>query len=139
MGLRQSLDLILDETMESTWERHARLAEAVRQAVNVWSNEGKLKFNVLEKGHRSNAVTTILCSKNIDPDILINYCREKFCVILGVGIGAFEHRSFRIAHMGNINEAMILGILGTVETTLLALSISREGGVQAAINYLASQ
>ena len=139
MGLRKSLNLMLEETMETIWIRHARLAEAVRRAIDVWATKGELSFNVIEKNQRSNAVTTVLLRDGINPEILTNYCRQNLCVILGIGIGTFEGRSFRIAHMGYLNEAMIFGIIGTVEIALKSLSIPHgSGGVQAAIDYLAT-
>ncbi len=72
------------------------------------------------------------------PRPILDYCREKCGVVVGVGIGGLGDRAFRIAHMGHVNAPMILGTLGVLETGLAALAIPHgKGGVQAAIDWLA--
>ena len=46
MGLRKSLDLMLEETMEGIWTRHEHLAAATRRSIEVWSSCGELSFNL---------------------------------------------------------------------------------------------
>jgi alanine-glyoxylate transaminase/serine-glyoxylate transaminase/serine-pyruvate transaminase len=59
-------------------------------------------------------------------------------VVLGIGIGDFTDKAFRIAHMGHLNAPMIMGTLSTVEIGLGALGIPHgRGGAQAAIDWLA--
>ena len=139
MGLRKSLDLMLEETMEGIWTRHEHLAAATRRSIEVWSSCGELSFNVLADDHRSNAVTTVLFEDGPNSNALANYCRNNFSIILGTGIGRFEGRAIRVAHMGDINESIVLATLGVIETSLIALSIPHgSGGIQAAINYFAN-
>jgi alanine-glyoxylate transaminase/serine-glyoxylate transaminase/serine-pyruvate transaminase len=58
--------------------------------------------------------------------------------MLGEGIGELTGKGLRIAHMGHVNAAMLLGTLGVVETGLAALGIAHgKGGVQAAVDFLA--
>ena len=118
-------------------DRHRLIAEAVRRAVEVWSSEGNaLAFNVLDPSERSDSVTLVL-TEGFDPATLLAYCREKCGVILGIGIGDFTDRAFRIAHMGHINAPMIMGTLSTVEIGLGALGIPHgKGGAQASIDWL---
>jgi len=71
---------------------------------------------------------------------LIDYCREKCGVVLGIGLGPLGGKAFRIAHMGHVNAPMVLGTLGVVECALEALGVPhRKGGVQAAIQWLGAQ
>jgi len=117
--------------------RHRLLGEAVRRAVDVWSEGQALGFNVAEPGERSNTVTTVVMSNGYDPVALHNYCKEKCGVVLGVGIGELAGQAFRIAHMGHINAPMILGTLGVIEVGLNALGIPHgKGGTEAAIEWL---
>ena len=58
-----------------------------------------------------------------NPQPLLDYCRHQCGVVLGVGIGGFNGRAFRIAHMGHINAPMLFGALGAVEMGLGALGI----------------
>lgn len=131
---RQALDMLLAEKLDNVFLRHRLLAEAVRRAVTVWAEGGVLSFNIVEPRERGNTVTTV---KMANPGPLLDYCRDKCGVILGVGIGDLHGAAFRIAHMGHVNAPMILGTLGVIEMGLQALGIPHgKGGVTAAVNYL---
>lgn len=138
-GLRKALDLLFEEGLEQAWERHRILGEAVRRAVTAWSAEGEvLAFNITDPQQRSDAVTTVLMNAGQDPARLRSYCDGKLGVVLGQGIGELSGKAFRIAHMGYVNAAMVLGTLGAVETGLQALKIPHgPGGLDAAARYLA--
>jgi alanine-glyoxylate transaminase/serine-glyoxylate transaminase/serine-pyruvate transaminase len=44
---------------------------------------------------------------------------------------------FRIGHLGDVNEAMMLGALGVTEMALAMANVPhKKGGVQAAMDYL---
>ncbi len=137
-GLREALDMVAEEGLEGAHQRHARLAEAVRRAVGVWSEGGAVEFNALVAGERSNSVTTIRTADGVDAAAIRRICREHFDVSLGGGLGILEGKAFRIGHMGYINPPTILGGLGAVEATMKALGVScRRSGVEAAIDWLA--
>jgi alanine-glyoxylate transaminase/serine-glyoxylate transaminase/serine-pyruvate transaminase len=131
---RQAIDMLFDEKLVNVFQRHRLLAEAVRRAVAVWADGGVLSFNITEPKERGNTVTTV---KMDNPTPLLDYCRDKCGVILGVGIGDLHGKAFRIAHMGHVNAPMILGTLGVIEMGLQALGIPHgKGGVTAAVNFL---
>ena len=135
-GLRKALDMLLAEGLERAIHRHALLAEATRRAVGRWAEGSALAFNVTHPGERANSVTCIATAGR-DPWPLLDYCREKCGVVLGVGIGEMSGKGFRIAHMGHVNAPMVIGTLGAVEMGLAALGIPHgAGGVQAAVEYL---
>jgi alanine-glyoxylate transaminase / serine-glyoxylate transaminase / serine-pyruvate transaminase len=136
-GLRKALDMLLEEGLDAVIRRHRLLAGAVRHGVGVWSEGGELEFNVVEPAERADSVTTVLVNGGRDPRELLDYCANKCGVVLGIGIGEFGGRAFRIAHMGHVNAPMILGTLGAIEIGLAALGIPHgKGGVQAAIDHL---
>lgn len=136
-ALRKSIDMLFDEELENVFERHRLLAEAVRRAVDGWSADGGLEFNITEPAARANSVTTVLFGKDGDARRLLDYCSQRCGVTLGTGIGDLSGKAFRIAHMGHLNAPMILGTLGSVEMALAALGIAHKpGGVQAAIDWL---
>jgi alanine-glyoxylate transaminase / serine-glyoxylate transaminase / serine-pyruvate transaminase len=136
-ALRRAIDMLFAEGLENAFERHRLLAEAVRRAVGVWSGGEAFTFNIVAPAERANSVTTILWQAAGSPQPLIDYCREKCGVVLGVGIGALSGKAFRIAHMGHVNAPMVLGTLGAVEVGLRALGLPHgRGGVQAAIDWL---
>ncbi len=135
-GLRKALDMIFEEGLENVFVRHRLLAEAARRAVDVWSEGHVLSFNIIDASERSDAVTLVLM-EGLDPGPLLTYCREKCGVVLGIGIGEFTDRAFRIAHMGHVNAPMMMGTLATIEIGLNALGIPHgKGGAQAAIDWL---
>jgi alanine-glyoxylate transaminase/serine-glyoxylate transaminase/serine-pyruvate transaminase len=75
-----------------------------------------------------------------NPQPLLDYCRNRCGVVLGVGIGPLSGRAFRIAHMGHVNAPMVIGTLGGVEMGLTALGIPHgAGGVQRAVDYLSRE
>ncbi len=135
-GLRKALDMLLDEGLDQAAHRHALLAEATRRAVGRWADGSALAFNVTRAEERANSVTCI-ATPGRDPRPLLDYCRAKCGVVLGVGIGELSGKGFRIAHMGHVNAPMVIGTLGAVEMGLAALGIPHgPGGVQAAVEYL---
>jgi alanine-glyoxylate transaminase/serine-glyoxylate transaminase/serine-pyruvate transaminase len=139
-ALRQALDMLLAEGLDSAFLRHRLLAEAVRRAVDVWSQGRAFGFNVVEPSERSDTVTTVVMGDGRDPQPLVDYCNAKCGVVLGIGIGDLSGKAFRIAHMGHVNAPMVLGTLAVIEVGLKALGIPHgAGGAQAAIDWLGEQ
>ena len=138
-GLHESLQMVMEEGLERIFARHQRLAEAVRRAVAAWGEGGGIEFNALVEAERSNSVTTILVPEGCDAEELRTVCRERFRVSLGGGLSRLEGRAFRIGHMGDLNEPMVLGALAGVELGFQTCGIPYgKGGVGAAVDYLAS-
>ncbi len=136
-ALRQALDMLFEETLDSSFLRHRLLAQAVRRAVETWAQGGVIEFNISDPRERSDTVTTIRMNNGHDPAALQNYCKNKCGVVLGTGIGALSGKAFRIAHMGHINAPMVLGTLGVVAMGLDALRIPHgSGAIEAAIKLL---
>lgn len=136
-GFRRALDMLFEEGLERTFERHRILARAVRSAVAAWSEAGALSFNISVPEARSDTVTTVRITEGRSA-ALRGYCNEKANVVLGLGIGGLEQEAFRIAHMGYVNAPMVLGTLAVVEMGLKALRIPHgPGGLAAAVESLA--
>jgi alanine-glyoxylate transaminase/serine-glyoxylate transaminase/serine-pyruvate transaminase len=138
-GLRESLDMLFEEGLEAVIARHRRLADAVRACVAAWSEAGALSFHAREPASRSNAVTTVRTAPGIDPDAMRRLARDSYQTALGAGLGDLEGKAFRIGHLGDLNEPMILGTLAAVELALDRSGIPRgRGGLDAAIASLAA-
>ena len=59
---------------------------------------------------------------------------------LGAGLGKLAGRAFRIGHLGDFNELMLVGTLAGVEMGLQVAGIPHNsGGVCAALEYLTEQ
>ncbi len=136
-ALREALNMLAEEGLPAIFARHQRLAGAVRQAVSVWASEGGMAFNALVPEQRANSVTAIRVPPGFDGEAVRTESRERFQVSLGGGLDRLRGDVFRIGHMGDMNDPMILGALAGVEATLQALKIPHgRGGVTAAIDYL---
>lgn len=141
-GLRCALDMILaEEGLEQVWARHAKLAQAVRVAVEAWGSAGALRPNIADPRIRSNAVTTIATGRG-DAAQLRRWCRDVAGLTLGIGLAAPDvdtESLFRIGHMGHLNPPMLLGTLATIEAGLHALGIAHApGGATAAAQAIST-
>jgi alanine-glyoxylate transaminase/serine-glyoxylate transaminase/serine-pyruvate transaminase len=137
-GLREALDMLLEEGLEQVVARHHRLAEAVRRCVLAWAEGGALMLNAVEPSERANAVTTIRTATGSDPDRLRRICRDAFAISLGAGLGELQGKAFRIGHLGDLNAPTVLGALAGVEAALRVCGISHgRGGLEAAVAWLA--
>lgn len=138
-GMRAALDMLLEEGLENAFRRHQMLADATRAAVAEWSKAGVLSFNAVNPAERSNGVTTILVGEGHDGAAIREVAREVFQTGLGGGLGKMNGKAFRIGHMGDMNEPMLLGALAAVEATFSYLGIPYgKGGVDAAIQCIAT-
>lgn len=140
-GLREALDMLLEEGMDNVWHRHHVQAQAVWAAVEAWGAEGSVELNVPLVKDRSLAVTSIRTTEGLAPR-LREWCEKEAGLTLGVGFnlvtsGEPTTSAFRIGHMGHLNPHSLLGTLACIETGLTALGITSAGrGVEAAIQVL---
>jgi alanine-glyoxylate transaminase/serine-glyoxylate transaminase/serine-pyruvate transaminase len=138
-GMLEALRLIEQEGIENVWARHHRLGQAVRAAVRAWGagNQGP-ELYCRDPERYSDSVTAILVPEGHDADAFRKLLLDRFNVSTGGGLGNLSGRVFRIGHMGDLNEAMILGTLGAVELAMKSSGIPHaQGGVAAAIEALA--
>ena len=72
-----------------------------------------------------------------DADALRRTCLTRYNVSLGGGLGPLAGKVFRIGHLGDLNEPMILGTLAAVEMALVVNNVPHgAGGVTAAMELL---
>ena len=138
-GMVESLRLLEQEGIENVWARHHRLAEAVRAAGHVWASGNHSPALYCRDPNRySDSVTTFEVPEGHDADVLRKVLLDRYNVSTGGGLGDLNGRVFRIGHMGDLNEAMILGTLATVEIAMGEIGMPHsKGGVMAAMEALA--
>lgn len=138
-GLCESIRLIEQEGLDQVVARHGRLAEATRRAVRVWAgNEGPQLF-CLNPARYSDSVTAVLMPDGHDAEAVRRTALDRFNVSMGGGLGRLGGKVFRIGHLGDLNEPMILGTLAAVEMSLRLNSVPHgKGGVEAAMDWLAA-
>ena len=136
-GLRESLRLIEEEGLANVLARHARLAEAVRRAVSAWRGNDGPQIFCEDPARRSDSVTAVLLPDGHDADAVRRTAMGRFHVALGGGLGKLQGRVFRIGHLGDLNEPMVLGTLGAVEMSLQLNRVPHgAGGLDAAMEWL---
>jgi alanine-glyoxylate transaminase/serine-glyoxylate transaminase/serine-pyruvate transaminase len=139
-GLQESLKMLEEEGLDAVFQRHARLAEATRAAVRAWGADGKgPTLYGQAKDRLSNSVTAVLMPEGVSSDGFRKIAIDRYNLSLGGGLGPLMGKVFRIGHMGDLNEPMLLGCLATTELAMKSAGVPfAPGGVDAAIASLAS-
>ncbi len=132
-GLKEAIDMLLEEGLANVFARHTRHAEATRRAVRAWGLE-VLASNPAEY---SSALTAVLAPEGIDADVVRKVILERFDMSLGTGLGRLKGRVFRIGHLGDFNDLTLMGTLAGVEMGLRLAGLKDAGrGVDAAMEHL---
>ena len=134
-ALNEAMDMLAEEGLQAVFARHNRYARATRLAVAAWG----LELQCQDPNAYAPGVTAIRVPDGHSADNLRNIILDRFNMALGNGLGRIEDKVFRIGHMGDLGVLSFTGTLTGVEMGLRAAGIPhQEGGVQAAMNYLAS-
>ena len=135
-GLRTSVDMLLEEGLESVFARHHRLASAVRAAVAAWG----LSLCSKEPRWHSDTVSAIYLPEGFDSGEFVKYAYFQYGISYGVGLAKVAGKVFRIGHLGDLNETMVLSALGGTELVMRDFGVPFElgSGVAAAVEYFHS-
>jgi len=129
-GLRESVDMLLEEGLENVFARHNRLAEGARKAVGAWG----LSLCATEPKWYSDTVSAVCVPEGFDGNQVAKLAYERYNLSLGLGLSKVAGKVFRIGHLGSINEVMLLSALAGAEMAMKDLGIPVElgSGVAAA-------
>jgi alanine-glyoxylate transaminase/serine-glyoxylate transaminase/serine-pyruvate transaminase len=134
-GLKESLHILLEEEgLENVFARHHYLASGVRAAVQEgWG----LNLCAKEPKWNSDTVSAILVPEGINGAHVIDVAFRRYNLALGAGLSKVAGKLFRIGHLGDLNELMLLGALAGAEMAMLDVGIKIEpgSGVGAAQSY----
>ena len=132
-GLQAALDQLLAEGLPNVFARHDRHAEATRRAVRAWD----LEVLCANPAECSSALTAVVMPPGHDADAFRRTVLQHFNMSLGTGLSKLAGKVFRIGHLGDFNDLMLMGALAGVEMGLaLAAVPHRKGGTQVALDYL---
>ncbi|WP_112312448.1 aminotransferase class V-fold PLP-dependent enzyme [Pseudogemmobacter bohemicus] len=123
-GLRASLDRIGAEGIENIWARHKFLAEGVRRAVSAWN----MTLCAKEPKWHSDTVSAIVVPEGHDARKVITRAYERYGLSLGAGLSVVAGKVFRIGHLGDLNELMLMMALGGAEMSMRDVGIPVEAG-----------
>lgn len=132
-GLRESVDLLFEEGLPNVFARHTRLAAGVRAAVKAWG----LELCARHPRWHSDTVSAILVPPGIDSADVVDVAFRRYDLALGVGLARVAGKLFRIGHLGDLNELMLLGALAGTEMALRDVGVEIElgSGVAAAAEH----
>ncbi len=133
-GLREALDIIFEEGLDNIFSRHHYFAEGVRHAVTEgWG----LKLCAKAPKWYSDTVSAIMVPEGINGAHVIDVAFRRYNLALGAGLSKVAGKLFRIGHLGDLNELMLMGAIAGAEMAMLDVGVDvvPGSGVAAASNY----
>jgi len=132
-GLRESVSMLLEEGLDNVFARHHRLAEGVRAAVKAWG----LELCARAPKSYSDTVSAVMVPPHVKGQDVIDIAYRRYNLSLGAGLAKVAGKLFRIGHMGDLNELMLLGALAGSEMAMreAGIAIVAGSGVAAAEEY----
>jgi alanine-glyoxylate transaminase/serine-glyoxylate transaminase/serine-pyruvate transaminase len=133
-GLRESLKMLAEEGLQNVLNRHAYLAGGVRAAVlEGW----KLKLCATEPKWYSDTVSAVMVGEGFNGADVITRAFKRYNLALGAGLARMAGKLFRIGHLGDCNELMLMGALAGSEMAMAdcGMKITPGSGVAAAADY----
>ena len=114
--------------------RHRYFAEGVRAAVTEgWG----LKLCAKARKWYSDTVSAIMVPEGINGAHVIDVAFRRYNLALGAGLSKVAGKLFRIGHLGDLNELMLMGAIAGAEMAMLDVGVEvvPGSGVAAASNY----
>ena len=135
-GLRESVNMLTEEGLENVFVRHNRMANAVRAAVSAWGMSPIAK----EERWYSDTVTAVKVPEGFDGNEVVRHAYNYYNLALSISLAKIAGQAFRIGHLGDMNELMILTPITGAEMAMkdLKYPIELGSGVAAAQEYLRS-
>jgi alanine-glyoxylate transaminase/serine-glyoxylate transaminase/serine-pyruvate transaminase len=124
-ALREALAMLAEEGLENVFRRHSHLAGGARAAaLQGW----KLKLCAVAPRWYSDTVTAVMVPEGTDAAAVIARAYKRYNLSLGAGLSKVAGKLFRIGHLGDLNELMLLGAIAGSEMAMLDLGIRIEPG-----------
>jgi alanine-glyoxylate transaminase/serine-glyoxylate transaminase/serine-pyruvate transaminase len=129
-GMREALDIIDEEGLENVFARHRHLAGGTRAAVKAWG----LKLCAKEPKWQSDTVSAIMVPPGFNGADVIDRAYKGYNLALGAGLSQMAGKLFRIGHLGDLNELMLLGAIAGAEMAMrdVGIDVAYGSGVAAA-------
>ena len=123
-GLKEGIKMLHEEGLDKVFKRHYRHAKATRLAVQAWGLEVLCK----EERDYSNVLTAVVLPETHNADNLRKIILENFNMSLGNGLSKLSGKVFRIGHLGDFNDLMLMGTLTGIEMGLDLAGIPHQKG-----------
>jgi alanine-glyoxylate transaminase/serine-glyoxylate transaminase/serine-pyruvate transaminase len=115
-ALHAGLGVLRAEGLEASWARHARVGEALQQALP------ELGFRLFaQEGHRLPELTTAWLPDEVDDASLRATLRDRYDIEVGSGLGELAGKGWRIGLMGHgARERSVVTLTGALRELLPA-------------------
>lgn len=134
-GLKEAINMLHEEGLDNVFKRHDRHAKATRAAVQAWG----LEILCQEEMDYSNVLTAVKLPDGHNADELRKIILENFNMSLGNGLSKLAGKVFRIGHLGDFNDLMLMGTLTGIEMGLSLAGVPHQkGGAARASDFLIS-
>lgn len=127
IGLNECLKLLQKEGLDNAFYRHARLANATREAAKA------LGLELFSKESHSNSVTAIKAPDGLDGQEIYKNLRVKYGITAAGGQGQAKGKIFRIAHLGYADTFDIITAIAGLEMTLKSMGYPLKLGSGVAV------
>ena len=131
-GLKEAINMLHEEGLDNVFKRHEKHALATRAAVQAWGFENVCK----EEKDFSNVLTAVMLPENHNADNLRKIILENFNMSLGAGLSKLAGKVFRIGHLGDFNDLMLMGTLNGLELGFEIAGIPYQKGGTAKANEI---
>ncbi|MDC0549608.1 aminotransferase class V-fold PLP-dependent enzyme [Pseudomonadota bacterium] len=134
-GLKEAINMLHEEGLDNVFKRHDRHAKATRAAVQAWG----LEVLCQEEMDYSNVLTAVKIPDGHNADELRKIILENYNMSLGNGLSKLAGKVFRIGHLGDFNDLMLMGTLTGIEMGLSIAGVPHQkGGAARASDFLIS-
>jgi alanine-glyoxylate transaminase/serine-glyoxylate transaminase/serine-pyruvate transaminase len=132
-GLREALAILAEEGLENVFARHHRLAEGTRAAVKAWG----LSLCAKAPQWHSDTVSAILVPAGFNGADVIDVAYRRYNLALGAGLNKVAGKLFRIGHLGDLNELMLISGIAGAEMAMrdVGIKVTAGSGPAAAEEY----
>ena len=109
------------------------MAEGERRAVDAWG----LRLVAKEPKWHSDTVSAIYLPEGFNGNEMVKLAYLRYGLSLGVGLSKVAGKVFRIGHLGDLNELMLMSALAGSEMAMRDIGVEIEpgSGVAAAEEY----
>lgn len=117
LQLKESLHLILEEGLESVWQRHKLLAKATRAGIKA------MGLKIFNEDSFCPIVTVICSPEELDSTLITKKMSNDWGITISPGQGKLKQQLFRIGHVGYCDRSDILMTLSVLEVVLSELHL----------------
>lgn len=131
-GLKLVLQKMQAEGLENIFKRHAKMAEATREAAK------SIGLKLFAPEHPSAAVSAICGPAGMDTGKIVKYLRDQLNMTIAGGQDDAKGKIFRIGHLGYYDAMDIITVWSAVEMALsnMGYKFTKGRGVAAAMEVL---